>query len=361
MRTITATDLPRFMACQGSRLMEGFVSSVKDDTVRNEGNAAHWLIQQLHGGRAVEELTDRKAFNGVYVTPEMVENVTPYLEGIGRGGRIEYETSFRDPQGRWEVRSRADHVAYFNRVLKVDDFKYGWSLVEPHGNWTLIAHALGFVINNPTLPVDQIILTIYQPRPHHSDGRVRSWTIDAAHLRKLYDELNAKLSNPSDLLMTGPQCKDCPAAVNCPALRKAVYNAIDAAEMAHNDGLDNAALGYVMDTINRALKILEQSKKAYDELAAHRITKGEIIDGFALENELSNRDWKEFVTPEMIAVLTGRQDLTKKKLITPKQMETAGVSEVVVNSLCERRNKGVKLVRMDANKKAEKLFNKKEG
>ncbi len=368
MLSITATDLPRFMACNGSRLMEGFTPSIgADNTLRDEGDAAHWLIQQIYNTVPSSEsrFIDQKAPNGIFITEEMFHNVMPYLQNIGRMGTIEIDTSFADPDGRWEIRGRADHINFstVTDILHVDDFKYGWGIIEPERNWTLIAHALGYILKPRPYPISspkEIHFTIYQPRPYHSEGQIRIWKITFQHLQSLYAELYTALTNPSDELRTSTQCKNCPALVNCPAARKAQMNAIDAAEMAFNDELDNTALAYLLDHINRASDVLEQALKAYKEMAAHRLRAGQIIKNYTLENELSNRTWKEFVTPEIAQGLTGI-DLTKKTLITPKQAETLGVSVEVVASLCERRNKGAKLVRMDENAKAKKLFNKPKG
>lgn len=361
MRSITATDLPRFMDCNGSRLMEGFQPAISDDTARNEGNAAHWLIQQIAGGHfAGEELIDRKAYNGVFIGVDMLENVSAFLEGKGRGGQIEYETTFRDPGGKWEVRSRADRIKYDNGDLYVDDFKYGWGVVEPENNWTLIAHAIGFISNNPTLAVRNIHFTIYQPRPHHPDGKIRTWTVTEPQLRMLYATLSETLTHPSDLLITNSHCGRCPAAVNCPAFRKAQMNAIDASEMAFNDKLENADLSYIYENIERAAKVLDGAQKAYKELMLHKMRLGEIMPNYSIENELSNRELKDFVTIDMVQAITGKR-LTKEKLMTPKQMEDHGVPKEVVASFCERRNKGAKLVRISEDAKARKLFSKPKG
>jgi hypothetical protein len=214
---------------------------------------------------------------------------------------------------------------------------------------------LGFVLNNPNCPVHIINFTIYQPRPHHPDGKVRRWTIARELLDHLYNELNARLSNPSDELVSNPLCKNCPAAVNCPAFRKAQFNSIDAAEMAFNDSLDNNTLSYMIDTIERASKVLEHAKKAYHELAMHRLKEGQVIDNRALEIQYGHRDWRDGVTPEFVQMLTGK-DLTKKKLISPAQAEKQGVSPEVVKSLCEKRSTGVKLVRVSATDRAKKLM-----
>ena len=64
------------------------------------------------------------------------------------------------------------------------------------------------------------------------------------------------------------------------------------------------------------------------------------------------------MTPDLIKVLTGK-DIAKRDLPTPKQAELAGVPPEIVAMFAERKPTGTKLVRADANKKAQKMFGKK--
>lgn len=363
MLTVTATDLPRLMACNGSRLMGGGQPPIQgDDAVRSEGNAVDWLVGQVFNRiHTAEELIDRKAPNGVYITLEMVEYLEEYLKAIGTVGNgvmIERDTSFTRAD-RWQINGRADLLCYdaANAHLTVGDLKYGWAIVEPEENWALISHAIGFMQQNPAIPVASITFVIYQPRPHHPAGRVRSWPIDVKHLRQLAIQLDEMLCNPSDLLRTSQHCYRCPALATCPAARKAQMNGIDAAEMAFVDNIDNDTLSFQLDHLKRASKMLEQLEKAYGELALFRMKQGQVIQNYSIENELTNRQWMDHLTPEFVEILTGKE-LTKKQLITPAQAEKLGVAKDVVNTLTERRQKGFKIVRADANAKAQQMFGK---
>lgn len=361
MLIVTATDLPRLMSCNGSRLMGGAMPPVEtNDAVRDEGNAAHWVVQKIWLGEfTAEELIDRKAPNGIYVTSEMMEYLDEYIKAATSNKTNAIEIDMSHNFGAvWQVNGRADLVKY-NPVeyhLEIADLKYGWSIVEPENNWTLISHIFGFMVQNPKLRVDTAMITIYQPRPHHANGRVRSWPISRAQLNELYEQLNNTLSNPSDALNTSPHCYRCPALAICPAARKAQFNAIEASEKAFVDNIDNVNLSFQLDHLARAQKFLDQIYDAYSELALHRMKEGQIIQNYSIENEMTNRVWKEGVTPELIQMMTGR-DLTKKKeLITPAQAEKQGVPKEVVAAFTERRQKGFKLIRANANDKAKKMF-----
>lgn len=364
MLLVTATDLPRLLACNGSRLMGGYTPPISsDETVRNEGNAADWLVAQVFAGTPVEKLFDQKAPNGVYITGEMVENLSDYLAALAAPAdftAIEYQNSYVGPT--YQINGRADLVKYHaaRRHLDIGDLKYGWSIVEPDENWTLLSHVFGFMIQNPQCPVDTATLTIYQPRPHHHKGRVRSWTADKNKINDLFFRMRNNLLTLNDTLNTGAHCYKCPALAVCPAARNAQMNAVEASERVFVDNIDNDNLSFQLDHIARAIGILSERQKAYEEMALHRLKEGQIIQNYSVQTGLGNRKFKEFVTPEIVQALTGK-DLTKKQLISPAQMEKSGVNKDVVAPLTERPDTAPKLVRVDADTMARKHLNKPKG
>lgn len=367
MITVTADELPRFMNCNGSRLLPASLpAATTDNTARDEGTAAHYMATAAFNNEfTVDELIDRKAPNGVYMTIEMAEHVQTYLDAIQRrhyeqSSGVEVDTSFGTDTFR--VNARADHVGHSiftasdwgDSSVYVDDFKYGWGIVEPENNWTLIAHAVGYCLTRQITP-SHIIMTIHQPRPYHPDGKSREWIITYEQLMTFYQQIAATLTNPSDQLVTGPHCRKCHALATCPAARKANMNAIDASETAFSDDIDNATLSFELNTLRTAQTSLNNRLDALEEMAKFRLKSGQVIDGYAVETQLSNTDWKPGIDVAMMKALTGK-DLSKPKLITPKQAIKAGISEDVIKPFTERRQTGVKLVRVDANKKAQRIF-----
>ena len=368
-----ATNLPRIMQCNGSILLQADpVFAERDATTREEGNAAHWLASVVFNGQHTAiEMVDRKAPNGVYITAEMVEHVTEYVGELtasfsrpdgSLNGKMEWSYSIQGDN--WAINGRADHVAFCNvpnrtanSILYIDDFKYGYTPVEPEMNWTLISHAVGFCLQERVTP-ELIVFTIHQPRGQHHAGRMREWSISYEQLLALFDRMNATLRDPSNVLQTGPSCYHCPSFISCPARQAAELNGIETSHIAYNTEIDNFDLSERLQQILRAEELLKQSKKAYEELAIHRMKAGQVIKNFMLENGLTNRMWKEVVTPDLIKVLTGK-DIAKRDLPTPKQAELAGVPPEIVAMFAERKPTGTKLVRADANKKAQKMFGKK--
>src|SRR4051812_25571303 len=134
MFKIIADDLPRFMACNGSRLMVAAMPPSSDDTsARDEGTAAHYMATAaFRGNHSISELIDRKAPNGVYMTEQMAEHVEGYLDVLRDSewqlGGVETDTSHNGIE--WLVAGRADAAQYQTRLIRIVDFKYGWRIVE---------------------------------------------------------------------------------------------------------------------------------------------------------------------------------------------------------------------------------------
>jgi hypothetical protein len=351
------------MECNGSILLQADLSfSERDNTTREEGNAAHWLASVVFTGETTAvAMIDKKAPNGIFITADIAEHVTDYVNAVDRWPDALHFNSFEWPYQlygqNWQLNGRADHIEFAGDTLYVDDFKYGYTIVEPEHNWTLIAHAVGWCVENDIAP-ERIVFVIHQPRAPHHEGRVREWSIGYQHLLELYGKMNAVLSDPSDVTQTGPHCYRCPSFTSCEARQVAELSAVEVACMAYNASINNDDLAARLDLIARAKKLLDQSEKAYLELGTHRVEKGEIVKNYSMKIEQTNRVWNDGITPEIMQALIGR-DISSRKLPTPRQAEQAGLTSDFVNLLSDRRDKGKKLVRIDANKKASKMFGSK--
>lgn len=360
MLTINATDLPRFMQCNGMINLPNLNISTGDNAARKEGDAAHYMAQcVINRKQTIEELADRKAPNGVYMTAEMADHVNEFIDAIqARGdatGLMESVANFNGEN--WQVNCRLDYGFYDGNTLYIDDLKYGWSLVEPFDNWTLLAYAIGYCLTHGIAP-RCIVMTIHQPRPYHPDGGQRSWEIDYVTLTEYYARISSAMANPSNQLQTGSECKNCPSLTFCPAARKAGMNAIDASERTFTDDISNSILAYELDTIYRAESALKNRREALEELAKHKLKNGEIIENFAVEIQLANRRWKDDIDYKLLEVMTGI-NLHTEKVVTPPEAKRRGVSDDMISAFAHRPQTGLKLVRISANKRAERIFGKK--
>lgn len=357
MIVLTAVELPRFMQCNGSRHFVAYDADETsgDTTIRDEGIAAHWLAQKLFTGGTVAD--NERAPNGVYITPEIIEHVLTYLGGLASrpvGGQMEVIGSITGQN--WLVKSRADYIAFDGQTLFVDDFKFGYRIVEPEHNWTMIAYAIEYCIRHQIAP-QRITLTVHQPRAKHYRGPVREWSFDGQTLNAFYRDMNQTLTAPVDELQTGPHCHRCPALATCPAATKTAWLGVDQSEAVVAENITNDELSKLITILETAGDRIESKLDALKDLAFNRLKQGQIVTGYGLEQGLGNTQWKKFVTPEMLQALTG-QDLTTKKLITPTQAK-AKVPAAIIENLAERPRTGVKLRKMDAHKQATAIFNTK--
>jgi len=362
MLTINADDLNRFMRCNGSRLMATSPVAMSADTsARDEGTAAHYMaVATFTNQFKINELVDRKAPNGVYMSSEMAEFVSEYLHAIVNRyvmfAEMEVDTSFSGLS--FAVNGRADHISVSSdgSTLCVDDFKYGWGIVEPELNWTLISHAVGFCSLRGIRPTE-FVFTIHQPRPYHPDGKVREWRVSEKEFTDLHSQLINALMHPSDTISTGEHCHKCPSLANCPAAQKASMNAVDVSEMAFNDEIDNVALSQELDVLHHAERAITNRLKACEELAKHRVKTGAVVENYSLEPTISNRNWKKGITPEFIASVTG-VDISEKSMLSPAKAEKL-INPEIVKTFTERFDTGIKLIRVKANKKAKRIFGEK--
>lgn len=361
MLIITADELLRVVPCNGSLGMPKHQEFQPDDTVRKEGDAAHWLIEQVFKRKfTTDELVDRPAPNGVYINSDMVEHVTPFLDLIAGKGDVEVVTSYGDGQ-TYQVNGRADHIELDAPEpeadeLIIDDFKYGWSPIEPEMNWTLLSHAFGWLFANTGNQIKKVTLRIYQPRPHHPAGRLRTVTYSIEQMWEFWATLQKTLTAPTNELVTGKHCYKCASLATCPAAQKAGMNAIEISEMAYVADMDDSTLAFLLNQTERAQKTLDQNYKAYKEMALHRIKAGRIVPGYAVQKDLTNKNWKKGIDVTTVQLLTGKNLAKKQELITPAQAIKAGVPQEVIDSLCERHEKGVSLAKIDPKDLIKKNF-----
>jgi len=368
---ITADELPRVMACVGSLAMdrpEGLPVAEQSDAAR-EGTACHWLLSNVLTGvfPTPFERVGKQSPGGIFITSDMAEWVDEVVSAANRTfatmpiAHVEYNTDF-SVNPNVEIHGRADIIVWdeFTATLYIDDAKFGWRYVEPDENWTLIAHAIGYVSLHRIAP-RRIVFTIHQPQPFHPLGMSRPWEISGDQLQEYLIDLQTKLAVPSNVLTTGPQCDTCPARFHCPAAREAGMNAIDMSyEGVIVDQLDNDALGHTLTAIDRAIDHLETMRDAYKEMATHRVKNGAIVgDGWVLENHYGKRKFPASLTPGALEMLTGvpADKLTEPaKLVSPARAEKAGASETTINLFAKAPYLGVKLVRRDIDKIAKKLL-----
>lgn len=354
--TIRASGLSRVMNCAGSVALATQCPEPESSEAAREGTAAHEAAELVLTGQAPDltSLIDRQMSNGVFVTAEMAEHLEPYV-AMSQEWCIERHAEW-EPCDGVVLSGTTDASHREGDTLYVRDLKYGWSLVEAENNWQLVAYAI--LQGGLTPGVESIEMSIYQPRPWHPDGPLRTWTITGVKLHEYAALIASRLSMLDDSLQTGTQCKYCPALSRCPAAREMQFNAIDVAMNAgHTDPEDGASLASQLDIIEQAQARLKLRFDSLTDAALARIKTGSTVPGYAAVPSYGRKSWNEGVTVETVAMFTGRQDLSEPQLITPAQAKKRGVSDIVLDTLASTPQRGFKLARQDA-KAASRAFNK---
>jgi len=221
----------------------------------------------------------------------------------------------------------SDHVVYdeVNRHIKITDLKYGQGVaVVAEENTQLMLYGVAAVYN-VAWPVETVELNIYQPRVFDGLGAVRSWEVTRRQLRAFEKRVKQSISRQSSGVLTPgeKQCRWCPAAPVCPALKAFVlskaaeefapFKCKKAPEMDHDDLVDS--LQHV-DLIKFWCNAVEAKAQ---ELLEH----GHELPGYKLVRGRSNRQWvdEEAVSKLLLEMGIPRGNLYTEKFTSPTQAE----------------------------------------
>ena len=358
---LRSSQLSRFMSCSGvvDLPQESTSSKAADD-----GTAWHWVIEQILAGKKVE--LNMVAPNGVTVDEDMLyyaNMVTTELQD--KKIFNEYPISYR-PSANFncEITGTVDSWWQTEDTLYVNDFKYGFNLVEVEKNWQLMSYAFGVLMSHPA-PQDfkTIVLSIMQPRPHHEDGWYRSVELSVESLYAYYQELGARVEEyfvNGGVLSTGKHCKYCPGtATACAAFNKSFCAALEFTEQdIQVDKLSNDELDRYLVATERATEILKIKKEALTYTAQSKLNNGEKVGDWRNVESFGNRKWNASFKLNEIELLSGLK-LTKDEVMSPAQAEKKGLDKELVKLLTMTESRGFKLENKKVtNKKLSEVFNK---
>lgn len=362
MLEIRCSGLSRVIHCPGSVGFIDLPEQEEGDPAR-EGTAAAEYLEGLLTGKPL----GTHASNGVYFDNDIrfyVGQVAARLWEKSKGQiNCETEVSWKIDDVAL-VKGRYDASYVEGDTLHVVDLKYGWRLIEPQFNWQLIGYAIGELFRRGDSTINRIVMTIEQPRPHHSDGQTRSWTISTQELQSYYvkaHEIIVGIAKHGIMpLKTGSHCRYCPALGSCPAASRQFFAALDETMGEwKQDDITNEEIRRQFGLIDKIEEIIKIRKQSLKDLAVFRVKQGQVIPGYALEVTYGHRQWSSGASPDAILALTGK-DVTEKSLMSPAKAERLGISKAILDALTKRPVVGQNLVAVDANKLGEKYFGKPE-
>lgn len=289
------------MVCPGS---VGLSVSVRRSTNKYAaaGTFAHTIAAECFRGDSFPKdwLGIKRNIEGfeIICDKEMCEAVKMYLDVLRqdykRGDKsfIEIDLTPALATIQPDLGGTADFIRWRpkSRQLRVFDFKYGaGKFVRAAHNKQIMLYALGALITVKQ-PIDQVTVTIVQPRIEHESGRVRDCVFPALNLLDFAADVEeaAILTQQSNApLVPGEvQCQFCPARHTCPELEKKQH-ALVAQEFSDVKVYDRQKLSIALDTI----PMVEARIKAIREFAYAEAERGNPPPGYKLVAKRSTRRW----------------------------------------------------------------------
>lgn len=364
VREIRSSSLDRYMKCPGFAQMTDLIPNLGGPAA-DEGTAAGELLQAMLEQRTQKPTVSSAAKNGVRFDSDMYYYLSPIAQEI-LSKNVTVNCEIRVdwvPCPGIAIRGQFDIAYLQGDTLCIEDLKYGWKIVEVKENWQLLSYAIGTLLQLPDRP-KKVKFTIHQPRPHHEDGRSRVWEIGVDELGKYYQQICNQMQlivNGDRTLNVGSHCKYCPAAANrCPAISRSMYECVDLVMYDFKqDDLTEDEISKQMGLLAEVSNLVKIKMDSLNDLACHKMREGKVIPGYALEEKFGDRSWKPDVTPEAIEFLTG-VNILEKVIMSPAKAEKLGVDKKLVMGLVERKRTGIKAVKKDFTKEAEKAFGKRD-
>ena len=364
MRTITdihCSGLARPMTCMGSLFFD--LPKQEAGAAAAEGTAAGEFLQHLLEGR----LAPSHAKNGVFFDQDMrfyAECTASEIQSKARSKVLcEQKIDWLTRSGIW-IKGKYDASFLDDEsILYIDDYKYGWNIVDAENNWQLIGYAIGEVLRRNQY-FKTIIMRIHQPRPHHENGTTREWRISYDELLALKEQIEKKceqIASGVSELVTSSKCKYCPAApAACTAFNRSFHSSVDyVLHHVFQDDISEKEVAFQLDLLARVNDILKIKTDSLNQLAIDRIKQGKVIPDYAIEDSYGNREWKKEVSPTVMEMLTGFK-VTEQSMLSPSKCEKLGISKDLIANFTDRFFKGQKLKYSNHNKLGDKIFGKKE-
>ncbi len=330
---------------------------ISDTDAAREGSAAAWIadtVLKSHEGIDAEDFLGETAPNGWEITPDMIRYVSEYISYIvcesgGRGFQTEKLLSAAD----LGIVGRIDTLlAVDAHTVHIVDFKYGWRIVEPWDNWQFICY--GWLAM--TGETKRFIFTVYQPRPNHPDGPIRTIEYDRTDFMRMAADMVTgaiRCQNEPNTAVPGSACVNCLKRSSCPALSANVYAGLETITTdIRSRELTPVELSRELEFTERLLKMVQDRHTGLQTEVDARISNGEFIpDRYRVPQE-SNSYIN--VSPEIVRLFTGCDPFKKvHKTITDLRKE--GVTNEVIKAITTTRINGMKTVKHNR-KKTERLF-----
>lgn len=329
------------------------IPGVVDDTVREEGNAGHWVAHMMGKGYIVTEGT--LAPNGLEVTDEMLEGAGVFLDELRTCGVPVYqEMTLPAPWIHELCGGTSDAWAWdaARRILRIWDYKFGYRYVDPFESPQLSIYAsavLEFLklISDANCGSITVELIIVQPRGYGGDV-IKRWRTTVDELRPTLNRLRVAalaVTGENPTLVAGSYCEDCSARHACPALQRASLAALDISAKAIPNDLSPVAAGDALRRLLAAQSYIKAMTSGLQQQLLYAIQQGHVDPHWSIGHGQSRTVWKEGKEAEVIALgkLMGADLAKPMKPVTPVQAKKL-LDPAMVDRYSETRSGGRKLI-----------------
>lgn len=372
MYTLGVSHSNRWMICQAAPRMASLSPTIEQaaTTDRNVGLDAHHvaeLVLASNGTRAPREFVGQQLPHGTVFTLDHAIAVGVYVKDVLDITQHCSESLLVEDRNdlTWlgpGIVAIVDAAAYDNtsRHITVWDLKFGHSPRDPQYDWQMIGNGLAIAFKYPE--AQRIDLRIVQPNVY-GDEPIKSWELDIDELK----QYGAQMRTAAEAIQTGNSpavpgmhCRGCRAAHTCPAL--AEYNkrlgaALSESSRTQPQFKTPQEISLELDVLNTLNTTVKARKEALDAYAYQMADKQAVnVPGYKLVAKRSQRRITDASTFVETARTFGYSDALlhhEPKLLSPAQLENAGVNKELVEMFTEKPDAGKQLAPMSDKRPAQ--------
>jgi len=366
---ISPSKMNRIVNCPGSvQLCRKFPKTLNNGNQSvNQSALAHWLVKQkVVNGLDFWRFLGKSPINDQIVDGEMITHVSNYYKLIERvsfagfGGIPDLKISqqYKIETGNFAgFGGTPDFLHYNERTeeLTIINLKYGFLPVTPYNNYQLLTYAWLFYKIHDSIPIQSVVLGIYQPRIPNRQGTYKTCKLSLKdiinyHISKIEKALR-DCQLETSITRPGDHCHYCSAMLQCNSNLETCLRIVNLGGVQHGKDPTSQQLGSQLRLFEFASKMLTQRLKIIEAAAEYRLKKGESVEGYHLQSYNGNRYWN---ISDDRAKLLGIPVISK--LMSPTQAEKSGFPQVLVDKYTRAKNM-VKLTEINIDQVNERLKN----
>lgn len=361
-----ASSAERWIKCSGSVLAAETLIG-EDSEAANEGTHAHAVAEHcLRNNVEPWELLGTK-HAGRVINQECSEGVQLYVDYVRERATDELviETMLKADEFQDDDGDTVDAYIVGEAYLHLFDFKYGIGIQkDAKDNPQLLKYAARLLakIDKERLPVvgktmiQNVGMTIVQPRGFHQDGPIREHWMTADEVRRwgrnVLKPAMARLEPGQPVQFNaGKHCQFCVVGSNlkCP-LTLAIFERIAGLSKEEAD----LAKGDRLALLKEQSGVAKQVMRWVDSAVMRSLEEGDKVPGFKLVLQKTDRVWRDEAIIELVEKF-GQQALTDPTLKSPAQIDKLPEGKSFTSRLAYKPKAGYTVAAEEDNRPGERV------